>query len=304
MNTRQYTSIVQCGRLITGKEIRDIAEIVCLFPRLSRMELVRTICENLEWFTASGSGKVEACFRLLEKLESQGIIRLPEKQIQMARTSSRNGLSISRRTEPGEKITGTLKALGTVWLDIAKAKEEADLFNEYIYRYHYLKYKRPFGYRLRYFVRCEQGLLGCVLFSGAAKALRARDRWIGWADEQRLNNLAWLIGNSRFLIFPWVKVKNLCSHMLARITGRIGDDWYNRWGYSPVLMEAFVDPKYFKGICYQAAGWEYLGMTTGEGLVRKGKSYKTTPKKIFVKPLVGNFRELLCSNVLVGRREI
>ena len=76
MNTRQYTSIVQCSRLITGKEIRDIAEIVCLFPRLSLMEPARTICENLEWFTASGSGKVEACFRLLEKLESQGIIRM------------------------------------------------------------------------------------------------------------------------------------------------------------------------------------------------------------------------------------
>ena len=68
-------------------------------------------------------------------------------------------------------------------------------------------------------------------------------------------------------------------------------------------METFVDPRH-EGSSYKAAGWEYLGMTTGEGLVRKGKSYRTTPKKIFVKPLEDNFRQLLCSKGLVGRREI
>ncbi|MBW1834990.1 MAG: DUF4338 domain-containing protein, partial [Deltaproteobacteria bacterium] len=45
--------------------------------------------------------------------------------------------------------------------------------------------------------------LGCVLFSGAAKSMGTRDRWIGWTEKQRLNNLAWVINNSRFLIFPW-----------------------------------------------------------------------------------------------------
>jgi len=44
-------------------------------------------------------------------------------------------------------------------------------------------------------------------------------------------------------------------------------------------------------------------MSTGEGLARRGKSYKTTPKKIFMKPLVKEFRRLLCSDGLVGRRE-
>jgi hypothetical protein len=44
-------------------------------------------------------------------------------------------------------------------------------------------------------------------------------------------------------------------------------------------------------------------MTTGEGLVRKGKKYTTTPKMIFVKPLAKDFRFLLCSNQLKGRVE-
>jgi len=47
-----------------------------------------------------------------------------------------------------------------------------------------------------------------------------------------------------------------------------------------------------------------LGRTTGEGLVRPGKQYKTTPKLIFAKPLQKNFRRLLCSERLQGRTEL
>jgi hypothetical protein len=165
-----------------------------------------------------------------------------------------------------------------------------------------LGYKQPFGYRQRYFISYEGGPLGCVLFSGAAKALRGRDEWIGWSDGQRLRNLAWVVNNSRLLILPWARVRNLASHVLGRLAGRICEDWENRWGYRPVLLETFVDPRY-EGSCYRAAGWQYLGMTTGTGLVREGKSYTTTPKRIFVKPLVEDFRSQLCSERLAGRIE-
>ena len=101
-----------------------------------------------------------------------------------------------------------------------------------------------------------------------------------------------------------MKIKNLCSHVLAQVAGRIGDDWYNRWGYSPVLMESFVDPRYYEGSCYKAAGWKYLGLTTGEGLVRPRKSYKTSAKKIFMKALRKNFKKVLCSNIATSRRQI
>ena len=66
-------------------------------------------------------------------------------------------------------------------------------------------------------------------------------------------------------------------------------------------METFVDPQQYAGICYQAAGWETLGMTRGEGVTRPGKHYTTRPKNIFVKPLDRHFRERLCSQQLQGR---
>ena len=297
----QSVVIFQSGREITRQEIDEIRETVQLFPGLSRTELSATLCEHLRWLTASGSYKLDACIKLLEKLEGRGLIQLPEKRKENQARQSRKSPVFTHRSVPSSDIVCELRELGFVRVEVVKGKEAVGLWNEYVSRYHYLGYKKPFGYVLRYFIVSEGGLLGCLLFAGAAKALAVRDRWIGWTQIQRLRNLAWVINNSRFLIFPWVKVKNLASHILGRVVRRVKEDWQERWGYRPVLAETFVDPRYYEGICYKAANWEYLGMTTGEGLVRKGRTYRTTSKKIFVKPLVKDWRSLLCSEQLEGR---
>lgn len=301
MLEREGGSVFQSGRKVTGKEISEIQETVGLFPHLSLSELNATICEHLEWFTASGGYKLDACLKLLEKLEAEGHFRLPAKQEGHQRNRPGKAISLTGRTAPRSDIVCKLRELGSVKVEVVKDKEWSGLWNEYVLRYHYLGYKRPFGYCLRYFVVSGRGLLGCILFSGASKALRVRDRWIGWTEGQRLRNLAWVINNTRFLIFPWIRVKNLASHVLGQVERRVKHDWMERWGYSPALVETFVDPEYYHGSCYRAANWEYLGMTTGEGLVRKGKRYSTTPKMIFIRPLVKDFRSLLLSDQLKGR---
>ena len=303
MLANETSSITQCGRKISRQQLGEILETVGLFPNLSRQELAATISEHLGWVTVTGSNKLNACMKLLEKLECKGLIRLPAKQERYRRNRSQRAITLTSRTDRRSDITGNLKGIGQVSVEVVTDKESTGLWNEYVSRYHYLGYKQPFGYFLRYFVESEQGLLGCILFAGAAKALRVRDRWIGWTQEDRLRNLTWVINNSRFLIFPWVGVKNLASHLLGQVARRIKDDWQQRWGYSPVLMETFIDPDHFAGSCYKAANWQYLGMTTGKGLVRKGKGYRTSPKMIFVKPLAKDFRFLLCSQQLKGRVE-
>ena len=300
MLANETPAIIHCGREISVQDIEEIQEIVHLCGRLSRKELAKTISENLQWYTASGTNKVDACLKLLEKLDSQGVLELPEKRAVSKPTVNR-AIRLTERTDPQPEIICKLKDLGPVELGIVRDKDIDILWKEYVSRYHYLGYKRPFGYTLRYFIKSERGRLGCVLFSGAAKSMGARDHWVGWTPKQRLRNLAWVINNSRFLIFPWVRVKNLASHVLGRISRQIRAHWQENWGYAPVLMETFVDPAHYQGSCYKAANWQYLGMTTGQGLVRKGKRYTTRPKKIFIKPLVKNYRDLLCSEKLVGR---
>ena len=74
-------ALVCCGRTITIEEIKEIQETIRLFPGLSHKELIQTICEHLQWYTAAGTNKTDACTKMLEKLERKKTIQLPKKRI-------------------------------------------------------------------------------------------------------------------------------------------------------------------------------------------------------------------------------
>lgn len=290
--------LLQCGREISSEELACIRETVRLFPRLSRKELARTVCEHLEWYTATGAYKVQACLTLLDKLEAAGQVQLPSKHLEKRRPGALAPPEWTFRSEPRSMMSGELAAVRPVQLEIVAGREETRLWNEFVDRYHGLGFKRPFGCTMRYFICSKRGRLGCLLMAGAAKSIGVRDRWIGWTEQQRLRNLPWVVNNTRFLIFPWVRIRHLASHALGQLARRVREDWQERWGYRPVLMETFVDPAHYQGVSYRAAGWTLLGQTTGEGLRRPGRQYSTTPKRIYTRPLVRDFREQLCSDEL------
>lgn len=293
------SGMVHCGREVTASEVELILQTVELFPNLARNELAETVCELMDWRAATGRNKLTACSDLLERLEAEGLVTLPEKR--GYRSSSTRRPARTARTDATAAVAGSLAELGAVRLEaIAAGSEDEALWNEYVERYHYLGYRKPFGCPLRYFAHSDRGVLGCVLLAGAAKAITVRDEWIGWTAEQRLRNLPWVVNNTRFLVLPWVRVRHLASHVLGKVARQVADDWHQRWGYRPLLMETFVDPARFSGTCYRAAGWEELGRTTGEGLVRPGRSYSTTPKLVLVRPLDRDFRAKLCGDQLQG----
>lgn len=292
-------SIRQGLREFTAEELAHIQQVTASFPNLSRCVLAATLSEHLQWYSPSGTLKWNNCLMLLERLEQLGLIVLPPKRPTIRKNPDKPP-TLTDRTRAPSPLRGILPELAPVTLAPVTAKAEIALWNEYVERYHPLGYRRPFGNWLRYFARTSDRLLGCVLIGGAAKALHHRDRWIGWNVTQRRRNLPWVINNSRYLLLPWVQVDNLASHILGQLARRVAADWAQQWGYRPVLMETFVDPQY-SGTCYRAAGWQALGMTRGEGLPRRGKTYTTTPKHLLVKPLHPRFRELLMSEQLHGR---
>ena len=295
----------QAGRDFSKTEVQEICETVEMFPRLARSELACTVCEQFEWLTASGSPKRHACEKLLVKLENQGLLQLPTLREDMRQKAlvQEKPIQIGDRTKPGEPVRVGLSACRPV--DVVPVAEncETGLWNEYVERYHPLKYKKPFGHRLRYFIKAGDEVLGCLLLSGSAKSMGIRDKWIGWDDHKRLKNLGWVLNNSRFLIFPWVQVPHLASHVLGKLCKRVVKDYETRWRFRPLLLETFVNPTMYQGTCYRAAGWQELGQTTGEGLRRPGKNYATTPKLLFVKPLSKDCRNKLCNEELKGSWE-
>ncbi len=306
MSNTSLGDIEQCGRKITAQEIAEITETAKTFPNLSLSILIETICEHLEWFTASGRYKKDACHKLLQKLEITGAITLPGKRSYSRQSAVKANLNAEPRILElkHQEINCCLQDVQPVSVIPQISKSDIKLWDEYVDRHHYLGHKRPFGCFVRYLAKSTDGeILACILFAGAAKSISTRDKWIGWNNRQRLRNLPWIVNNTRFVIMPWVKISCLASHILGQIGRRIAKDWQTQWGYSPLLMETFIDPVKYTGTCYEASNWENIGRTTGKGLARKGKKYTTTPKLIFTRPLTKDFRKQLCSEYLTGRVE-
>lgn len=289
------------NRVFDSKDVHLIQQTFKLFPKLSQSELIETVCEHLDWLTSSGLPKRRACKELLVQMEEQGVLQLPPTRCKGA--VSRPPPVKTSQTDAPEVLDVSLKDITPVHVKPVTSDKDRHLWNEYIERYHPLGYKHPFGYAIRYFVRINDQYLGCIMLSGASRALAPRDRWIGWKPTQRKANLSWIVNNSRYLIFPWVKVPHLASHVLGQLARRVADDWDERWGFRPVLLETFVDPAHYSGVCYQAAGWELLGETSGRGLAQPGKTYTSSPKLIYIKPLSKQCQSLLCST-LQGRDEL
>jgi len=146
---------------------------------------------------------------------------------------------------------------------------------------------------LRYLVCCGQGPLAALAFSAAAWQLAGRDKWIGWSAEARRENLHLLVNNSRWLILPHVQVTNLASHVLARVLQRLPEDWQARYGYTPVLVETFVQRGRFPGLSYQAANWQAIALSAGRGR-QDSKHQRSKPAKtLWVYPLRKDFRSIL-----------
>jgi hypothetical protein len=98
--------------------------------------------------------------------------------------------SASAQTDPKRPLDCSLSQIDPVRLRWLSDRQEERLWNEYLERYHPLGYKKPFGYWAHYFIESAEHRLGCILLSGAAKALRERDRWIGWNEHQRLKAIS------------------------------------------------------------------------------------------------------------------
>lgn len=131
-------------------------------------------------------------------------------------------------------------------------------------------------------------------FSSPAWRMAVRDQWIGWDDDRRGQNLQRIVNNSRFLILPAVRVKNLASTVLAQACRVVPSDWEQQYGIRPVLMETLVDTSRFTGTCYRAANWIHAGSTSGRGRMDRGHIRGgEAPKAVFLWPLAKDFRRWL-----------
>jgi len=284
------------GRSFSAEDLQLVQEIVVGYPTLTRHELAETAAELLAWVRPNGGTKWRECLDLLEKLEIDGMVGLPALQVTKPR-GSHTRVPMTVRGEFGEALEGSVGDVTPVRLDRVRTGDERLLWRELVGRYHYLGHTVPFGAHLRYLVwasRPAEAVVGCVQLSSPGWRVAVRDRWIGWDDATRARHLQQVVNNSRFLILPWVHVKNLASHVLAQVARRVRADWEAAYGVRPLLLETFVDRRRFHGTCYRAANWVWLGETQGRGRMdRMCTRLGAEPKDVLVLPLVKTARRRL-----------
>jgi hypothetical protein len=261
------------------------------FSALGVTEIARTVCELLDWRRPGGGLKNHECRQLLERLAAEGLLDLPALR-KRGGTGPRRAVS-SQDLEPAA-VECSARECEPIELAVVEGKKESRLWREQIESHHYLGCRVPFGASLRYWARNRDRELACLLWTSPAWKMQVRDEWIGWNDEQRRRNLQSIVNNSRFLILPWVRVKGLASKILALSARRIPHDWETRYGKTPLLLETLVDSARFRGTCYRAANWLYLGNTTGRGRMdRDHQNHGQAVKDIYIYPLIRDARQQL-----------
>lgn len=178
-------------------------------------------------------------------------------------------------------LMGSVKDLGEIRLTMVSGTADEPLWDEMVREYHYLGLGKIIGPRLKYLVLHEENAIAAIGFNRASKSIGVRERYVGWSYQQQQDLLKHVVNNTRFLILPWVKVKNLASYILSKGLKEMRMDWEKLYGEKPCIAETFVDSDRFKGTCYLAANWDYLGETRGYGKVGDEFVYHGHKKKVF-----------------------
>jgi hypothetical protein len=280
------------GRAVTSSDVDFIQRLIAEHHVLSRRALSKKLCEAWNWVQPNGQLRDMVCRGLMLQLHRKGLIDLPAR-----RRTPPNPFVERARPERIEvapvPLWASLSEIGPVELRQVRRGPQEALVKSLVEQYHYLGYVQPVGEHLKYLVTAQGQPIGCFCWSSAPRHLGPRDRYIGWSKQERRANVHLIGYQTRFLILPWVRVPHLASHLLGRMSRQLSADWQRVYAHPVYFTETFVDPSRYRGTCYRAANWTYLGLTTGRGKNDQTKKPNRPVKQVFGYPLHRNFRRKL-----------
>lgn len=272
------------GTLLDAAELSVIQGLVDDEGALGLMDVARRACAHFGWSRPNGRLPDTSCAVFLRKLGDKGLLRLPARRIaDHQRPANRDRTDLLKALGP---IPGMVECQPAGPLVVRPvAPEEYDGVWLHLRRYHYLGFQKPAGESLCYAAFLGDELVALLVWGAAVRLGIHRDRFIGWDAFSRERRLLHVVNNSRFLVLPWVRQPHLASRILGANLRRLSRDWEATYSHPVWLAETFVDTARFKGTCYLASNWRYLGMTRGFSRSRHGPRgflKHGQPKAIFV----------------------
>ncbi len=278
----------QIKRTLSRPEaIEYVNSILAADDDINRTKLADQLCDHFKFFDFHQKKQRSGCLKALRELEHKGHFVLPPPRPTGGQGSPRR---LSEPVPEPQKIPDNTGEISELQLIIVKTTEQMRIWNELMITDHPRGAGPLVGCQLYYLIKSEYGLLGGVGFSSAALHLEDRDRWIGWNWETRRAQLHHVVNMNRFLIRSGVSCKNLASRILGMVMREFPEDFENRYGHRPLLLESFVDIEHFTGVCYKATNWQCIGRTKGSGRQGLPERKEESIKDIYVFPLEKNFR--------------
>lgn len=281
------------NRQVDSSDIQTIRQFIETHSDKGRTVLSKLLCEYWNWRQPNGFLKDRACRDLLAKLEQKGEIQLPPLLVNRSSLRGKSKAS-SRPPFPFDQTPayGLISRSENLTLKMVRRSANEKLWDYLVNTYHYLGNPSIVGAYLKYIAYMDDRPVACIGWGGAAWKVACRDTLIGWDADTRKQRLHMVVNNVRFLILPWIRVKNLASRLLSENIRVLADDWYQFYAYPVVLAETFVDGR-FAGTCYKASNWMYAGDTKGRGKYDRYNQYAGSVKAVYLYPLQKNFREVL-----------
>ena len=262
--------------------------------------LVKEICAHFGFFDARNQSQVGGCSKALRELERAGHYVLPVAASRGLRGFRRLDCAVPDPVDVPAQA-GDVRGLALVKVDCV---DQMRIWNEMMIREHPNGAGPLVGCQLRYLITSEHGYLGGFAFSAAALQLEDRDTWIGWDKNTHDQHLQRILGMSRFLLRTCLRCQNLASLVLGMMLRRVGGDFEEQYGYTPWLVESFVDTELFLGTCYKATNWTAVGQTKGRGRQDRNNKHEKSIKTIYIYAIDPEWRSKMGVPEPIGRQPL
>jgi hypothetical protein len=287
-------SITFRGKTFNPDELEIIQNCITKFYNQGRTKISESICEELNWRQKNGWLKDRACRDVLLRLEQRGLVALPpSKSPRKAAVKKTEKIDYLGKYDLSTPVTQFPMKVELVFSKGNRSEKE---WNQLVDKFHYLGHNIVVGKCIKYLIKADDRIVGAIAFSSPSWKLAPRDKIIAeYCGGQEIENF--VVNNSRFLILPYVEVKNLASHVLSLASKQVVIDW--SWYYSskPHMIETFIEPSKFHGTCYKAANWINIGST--KGYAKRGGSHQKSqePKHIYLYALNKKAQKFLAKKI-------
>jgi hypothetical protein len=248
------------GLRLDNRKLKTVRSVVDQFWARGRTAISLELCRILRFKQENGWPKERAMRDILRRLEAAGYIQLPPSLVVRSYTTKpRQPNQISDIDKSPIDIAS--------WSDLKIVRvtrgAESRLWDSLVSEYHYLGRKPIVGRNLKQLVLLKDRPVSCLAWSDPCLKLGPRDEFLRNNLGAAQASVTYGVNNTRFLILPWVNVRNLASKLLALAKQHATKHWLSYYNVELRWAETFVDPTRFRGTCYRAANWRHVGMTAG-----------------------------------------